>query len=381
MRKTLALATIFCGTIAAALMQTLLTMSLPEVSAEINAGRWYGWISGVYIASSTLFIPFAVKLLNIFGPRRIYSSAMLIWLAGTMWVASSGHTLEIILARVVQGAATAGLVPAGMEAASAVVGARFGRFVSAMAAVQSVSIALGAPLGGLLSEPLGWRKTLWAISGLMFLAFLIGVRTIPRTGSSDQEKITWREIWKTSAAKKTVANSTLFAGVYFGLVTFAPLLLQAKYAFDTFRISLFVLPILVGTAIGAMTVNKLGYSWRRLPLAWFVSAIGCGVVLLPSAIFVAVGGAITTIGVGAGLTILLLILKDDLHGSASAASGMIQATRNTGGAISAVLLTLPIQLGASNEHAAIFAFGTLTVVALGSLTSSALNAFCRPSHC
>ncbi|WP_232250869.1 MFS transporter [Corynebacterium amycolatum] len=355
-------------------------MSLPEVSSEINAGRWYGWISGVYIASSTLFIPFAVKLLGIFGPRRIYSAAMLIWLAGTIWVASSGGALEIILARVVQGAGTAGLVPAGMEAASVVVGAQFGRFVSAMAAVQSVSIALGAPLGGLLSGPLGWRKTLWAISGLMFLALLIGACAIPRATSSDEEQITWREIWNTSAAKMTVAHSTLFAAVYFGLATFVPLLLQAKYFFGTSRISLFVLPILLGSAIGAMTVNKLGYSWSRLPLAWVVSAIGCGIVLIPSALFVAVGGAIASIGVGAGLTILLLTLKDDLHGSASAASGMIQAARNTGGAVSAVLLTLPIQLGASNEHAAIFACSTLTVVAVGSLTSSALNAFCSPSH-
>lgn len=374
MRKRLALGTIFCGSIAAALMQTFLTLSLPEVSSEVNADHWYGWITGAYIASSTLCIPLAIKLLGRLGPRRTYSAAMLLWLAGTIWVASSEGPSEIILARVVQGAGTAGLVPAGMEAASVIVGAQFGRFVSAMAAVQSASIALGAPLGGMLSGPLGWRKSLWAISGLMLLALLVGICTIPRVGGSNEEKTAWRDVWMMPAVKKIAIHSMLFAGVYFGLVTFVPLMLQSKYWFSTSEISFFVLPILLGTALGASLVNKLGYSWNYLPIAWAASAVGCGSVLLPSALFAALGGAIATIGVGAGLTILLLVLKDDLQGSASAASGTIQATRNIGGAIFAVMLTMPIQLGVSNEHAAIFACFTLTVVAVGSfITSSAFR--------
>ena len=357
----------------AALMQTFLTVNLPNISSDINAELWYGWITGSYIASSTLFIPLAVGLLERLGPRRVYTGAMVIWLVGTTWVASASGSLEILMARVLQGAGTAGLVPAGMEAASAIVGNRFGRFVSAMAVAQSISIAVGAPVGGLLAGPVGWRGSLWVISGLMLLNLMIGARTIPRVGGPADAKMPWQEIWRASAAKRALVHSFLFAGVYFGLITFGPLLLKAEYHFDTFQISVVILPMLLGTAFGAMLAHRLGFTAGSLTTAWLAATIGCAIVLVPVPSLVALGGAITSIGVGIGFTTILMILKNDLGCSASAASGALQATRNIGGAIFAVLLTVPIQLGASSEDAAGYACVALAILAASIATISVIN--------
>ncbi len=375
--KRIALAAIIFGTMVSALMQTLLTMSLPKISHDINASAWYGWITGVYVASSTLFIPVAVKLIQKFDLRTIYSSAMIIWLLGTALVAGSDNGFEILFGRLVQGIGTAGLVPAGMEVASVIVGSQFGYFVGVMAAAQSIAIAIGAPLGGLVSGSLGWRGSLWVISGLMVIIFALAVSTLPKVSGDGVHGSKWREIWRLPEAKKVLIHSILLSGVYFALVTFVPLLLKEKYLFTTAQISVFILPLLLGTAIGALLVNKLKSFWGWIPIAWLASAIGCIFTMFPSALFVSAGGAIVSIGVGAGLTMLLLILKNELHASASAASGAIQATRNIGGAAFAIILTIPIQVGISNEVAALFSCLVLAVVSLCAWISFGGNIFVR----
>ena len=187
------------GTLAAAILGssivfldgTIVNIALPQIGAELPAtlvatleGQTY--VTSGYLATLAALLILAGALGDVYGRRRMF----LIGLAGfgaTSVLCGLSPTLEILaVARVLQGAAGALLVPGSLSIITALFeGPERGRAFGIWAAATSATTTLGPPIGGLIVEALSWRAAFLVNVPLVALAIWLAWRYMPE--SRDEE--------------------------------------------------------------------------------------------------------------------------------------------------------------------------------------------------
>ncbi|MCI0347200.1 MAG: MFS transporter [Chloroflexi bacterium] len=186
------------GTLAAAILGssivfldgTIVNIALPRIG-ELPAtlvGTLEGqtYVTSGYLATLAALLILAGALGDFYGRRRIF----MIGLAGfglTSVLCGLAPTLEVLaIARVLQGAAGALLVPGSLSIITALFeGPERGRAFGIWAAATSATTTLGPPIGGLLVEALSWRAAFLVNVPLVALAFWLTLRDMPE--SRDEE--------------------------------------------------------------------------------------------------------------------------------------------------------------------------------------------------
>ncbi len=371
LRRGLAVTAVLFASGLAALMQTFQTVNLPTIAVDLGSTRLYGWVPGLYLATSTLFIPAWASLSDRFGPRWVHFGGLLLGLVGLLGlvVATSGPLF--LAARALQGVGAAAVVPASLSALAYFYGAGFGRMIGALGAVQATATLAGGPLGGWLGADWGWRGSLGFVAAFSLLPVLVVPFALP-TWTRRSERTRRPQLLRHRSVVRAIAVTMTLAVVAFGLTTYLPLLLRAVHHLDLGHTSLLATPTLVGVAIGSIIGGRLT-RWERTDLlAWSAVLVGLAVALIPASIAAAAGSALAACGVGIGLPRQLVVVQEvaTLRFSAAAA-GVIQAARNTGGALGVVLLGLPLQLGSSTATGASLAYVFMAVTAVTAMVASA----------
>ena len=396
-RKALCAATVLLATAASSLMQTFLTVSLPTATAEIGAASWYGWVTGLYLAASTVFIPPWAILSDRIGPRLVHVSGMAIWAAGTITVSLAGSAPLLLGARAIQGIGAAAVVPAGFAAITAVYQKNYGRLIGLMGAVQATVTLAGGPLGGWLGTWFGWRHSLQLVAYLALVPIVLGLFSLPGGTAGDGAvaggAARFRRLLRSPVVRGAVIQTMLLAAIAFGVSTYLPLLLQSHFQLDLSRTALFATPTLLGVAIGSVVGGLLADSRDTTAIAWLVVLTRLILAWTPFVAAAAIGSALAASGVGIGLPSQLIAVErvgsggrisgkgnrsdsdddgsssDDgskgaSGGNASKAGGIIQGSRNIGGAIGVAVLGLPLQFGVTPEQGAQYAFWIMLAVAV-----------------
>src|SRR5437763_2306715 len=171
-------------TAAAALLQldgTLITVALPSVAHGLHVGTSStSVLLSVYFAAYALLLIPGGELVDWFGARRVALVGLALFGVGAIAGALAGSFVELLVARVVQGAG------AGLVSPAALVGAvscfppeRRGRALGIWGANAGMSNLLGPMLGGVLTVALGWRADWWALVPLTIAAGLAIARLMP----------------------------------------------------------------------------------------------------------------------------------------------------------------------------------------------------------
>lgn len=368
-RKRLCVLTVLLTTAASSLMQTFLTVSLPTVTAELDAIAWYGWVTGIYLATATLFIPPWAILSDRIGPRTVHVAGMTIWALGTWAVSLADSATWLLVARAVQGIGAAAVVPAGFAAITAVYHDRYGRLIGLMGAVQASVTLAGGPLGGWLGTWIGWRDSLHIVALIATTPILLGWFTLPTTTRQPATRGPAR-LLRSPPVRRAVAQTMLLAIIAFGLSTYLPLLLQSQFQLDLARTAVLATPTLIGVAIGSVIGGILAERRDTTRIAWLIVLAGLLLAWAPFVPAATIGSAIAAAGVGIGLpTQLIAVERIATTAHASKAGGTIQGARNIGGALGVALLGIPLQLGATSEAGARYAFAImLGLTCLASIT-------------
>ncbi|MFT3862367.1 MFS transporter [Micropruina sp.] len=346
------------ATAASSLMQTFLTVSLPTVTAELDAIAWYGWVTGIYLATATLSIPPWAILSDRIGPRTVHVAGMSIWALGTWTVALADSATWLLVARAVQGIGAAAVVPAGFAAITVVYHDRYGRLIGLMGAVQASVTLAGGPLGGWLGGWLGWRDSLHIVALIAGIPILLGWFTLPTTRQPAARRPA--RLLRSPPVRHAVAQTMLLAVIAFGLSTYLPLLLQSQFQLDLARTALLATPTLIGVAIGSVVGGIVAERRDTTHIAWLTVLSGLLFAWIPIATVAAAGSAIAAAGVGIGLpSQLIAVERIATTAHASKAGGTIQGARNIGGALGVALLGIPLQLGATSETGAQCAFAMM----------------------
>ena len=189
--KVLATIGVMLALLLAALDQTIVGTALPRIVAELNGLDRYSWLITGYLVASTVVVPIAGKLGDLFGRKPFLIAGMIGFVAASALCGVSQDMTQLIVFRVVQG------LFGGMLFASAftVLGdiyspAERARIQGLFGAVFGLSSIIGPVVGGFLTDNLGWRWVFYVNLPVGLLGVLVVAGFLPFV----RTKASWRDI-------------------------------------------------------------------------------------------------------------------------------------------------------------------------------------------
>src|SRR5256714_464844 len=146
------------GLLLAALDQTIVATALPRIVADLHGLNHLSWVVTAYLLTSTVTVPLYGKLSDLYGRKRLFMVAIVLFLVGSALCGASQSMTELIVFRALQGLGAGGLIPLTF----AVVGDLFsprerGRYQGLTGAVWALAAVAGPLLGGVLTDSVSWR--------------------------------------------------------------------------------------------------------------------------------------------------------------------------------------------------------------------------------
>lgn len=164
-----------------ALDQTIIATALGKIVEEFNAFDSLSWIVTAYLLTTTITVPIAGKLSDLFGRKIILLVGVAIFGVGSLLSATSGNVEQLIIWRAIQGIG-GGIITAN---AFTIIGDLFaarerGKWQGMFGAVFGLSSVIGPLLGGWLTDGHGlfgvttdWRWTFYINVPVAIIAFLL----------------------------------------------------------------------------------------------------------------------------------------------------------------------------------------------------------------
>ncbi|MGW5020345.1 DHA2 family efflux MFS transporter permease subunit [Streptomyces cacaoi] len=146
------------GMLLAALDQTIVATALPTIVSDLGGMDHLSWVVTAYLLAVTAATPLWGKLGDQYGRKRLFQSAILIFLVGSALCGVAQNMPQLIGFRAVQGLGGGGLITLSMAIVGDLVPPRErGRFQGLFGAVFGTTSVLGPLLGGFFTEQLNWR--------------------------------------------------------------------------------------------------------------------------------------------------------------------------------------------------------------------------------
>lgn len=199
-----------------ALDQTIIATALGKIVEEFNAFSALSWIVTAYLITTTMTVPIAGKLSDLFGRRNILLVGVAIFVGASLMSGMSANITDLVIWRAVQGIG-GGIITAN---AFTIVGDLFaarerGRWQGLIGAVFGLASVVGPLLGGWLTDGhaiLGattdWRWTFFINVPIGIIAFIVIAIYCPALRHAKKAKIDYA-----GAALLSVALATLILAV------------------------------------------------------------------------------------------------------------------------------------------------------------------------
>lgn len=172
---------IIFGDVIAFFDSTFMSSSHPVITSYFNASNSASWLSTVFFLTSTIFQPLAGRISDVVGRRPVYLFSILIFFSTTLWCALAQSIGSFILARAVCGLGAGGIITMSFVIVSDVVRIEYrGLYQSYLNLFYGIGHSLGAALGGVLCDRLGWRWAFGIQLPLIFICLLVACVTTPR---------------------------------------------------------------------------------------------------------------------------------------------------------------------------------------------------------
>ncbi|HEY5152616.1 MAG TPA: MDR family MFS transporter [Candidatus Saccharimonadales bacterium] len=157
----------------AALDQTIVATALPRIATDLHGLNKLSWVATAYLLTSAISTPIYGKISDLFGRKKIFQSAILIFLLGSVLCGVSQSMNELVAARALQGIGAGGLMSLVLAIVGDIIPPRQrGKYMGYFGGVFAVSSVVGPLLGGFLTDSLSWRWIFFVNIPLGIIAFL-----------------------------------------------------------------------------------------------------------------------------------------------------------------------------------------------------------------
>lgn len=292
---------IMLGMLLAAIDQTIVATALPTIVGDLGGLTHISWVVTAYLLAETVSTPLFGKLGDLFGRKRLFQAAIVIFILGSILSGLATNMGQLIAFRAVQGIGAGGLIVLAMALIADVVSPRErGRYQGYFGAVFGVSSVAGPLIGGFLTDHLSWRWVFYVNVPLGILALFVTSAVLPAAVQRRKVRIDWVGTTLLSAAIICLVLFTTWGGseyawgspVIVGLGVASIVLGVAFVAVERrvdepaiplrlFRIRTFVIAAGVSFVIGVGLFGSITYLPTFLQVANGASASNSGLLLVP----------------------------------------------------------------------------------------------------
>jgi len=146
------------GMLLAALDQTIVATALPTIVGELGGLEHLSWVVTAYLLTFTASSPLYGKISDLYGRRRVFQFAIVVFLLGSTLAGFSRSMAQLIAFRAVQGFGAGGLMVMALTIIGDILSPRQrGRYQGYMGSVFAFASVAGPLLGGLFVDHLTWR--------------------------------------------------------------------------------------------------------------------------------------------------------------------------------------------------------------------------------
>ncbi|MBO0681545.1 MAG: MFS transporter [Candidatus Dormibacteraeota bacterium] len=194
-----------------ALDQTVVGTAMPRIIADLNGLNVYAWVTTAYLVASTVVVPVAGKLGDMFGRKPFMLVGMVGFMAGSWLCGFAQNMPELITFRALQGM-FGGMLFANTFTVLADVFTdpqQRVRMQGIFGAVFGLSSVIGPTFGGYITDNWGWRWVFYVNVPVGILAVLVSLAALPYVRS----RASWREIDFLGAGALTAGVIPLLIGL------------------------------------------------------------------------------------------------------------------------------------------------------------------------
>jgi EmrB/QacA subfamily drug resistance transporter len=136
----------------------IVSTALPRIVGDLGGVAHLSWVVTAYILAATVTTPFYGKLGDMYGRKKLFVTAIIIFLIGSALSGLSQSMTELIAFRALQGLGAGGLMVSAMAVLGDIVAPRErGRYMSYMMVVMMLATIGGPLLGGFITTSFSWR--------------------------------------------------------------------------------------------------------------------------------------------------------------------------------------------------------------------------------
>ncbi|MFZ0379047.1 MAG: MFS transporter [Solirubrobacteraceae bacterium] len=193
--RWLPLPVVLAGTFMVVLDYFIVNVALPSIQSQLKASdSALEWVVAGFACTSAIFVITAGRLGDRFGRRRMFSLGLVLFTLASAACGAAGTPLELVVARLVQGAAAALVMPNVLS----IIGVLYAgpdrlRALSVYGTVMGLAAVSGQLIGGALIavDPagLGWRSCFLINVPVGIAALLVAPRVIPESRQSDSSRL------------------------------------------------------------------------------------------------------------------------------------------------------------------------------------------------
>ncbi|MEK3848413.1 MFS transporter [Paenibacillus peoriae] len=302
------LSVLLLGAFISILNQTLLNVAIPHLMNDFNvSATTVQWLSTGYMLTNGILIPITAFLIESFGTRALFISAMGLFTAGSVVCTASTGFAPMLVGRVIQASGAGIIMPVVMNVFLTVFPPeKRGAAMGTMGIAMMFAPAIGPTLSGWIVEHYSWRLLFLLVIPLAIIDILFAIRWLKNVSKLTKPNFDLLgTIFSTlgfgfllygfsSAGDKGWSSNTVILTLAAGIVFIVMFIvrelnmIQPMLEFRVFKYDIFTVSTLVGA-----TVNMTMFGGMLLLPIYLQNIRGftplqSGLLLLPGALLMGV---------------------------------------------------------------------------------------------
>jgi EmrB/QacA subfamily drug resistance transporter len=304
-------AVVVLGTIMSILDTTIVNVAIETLGRDLHASLTsIQWVSTGYLLALATVIPLTGWTMERFGPKRMWMTSVVLFLAGSTLCGLAWSTESLIVFRVLQGFGGGMIMPIGQAILAQAAGPqRMGRIMSVIGVPTLLGPILGPVIGGLIVDNLSWRWIFFVNLPVGAVALAMAWRILPR--------------FQDRGARPRLD--------FLGLALLSPGLAALVYGLSQVgaKGSFGATNVLVGVAVGAVLLVAFGWHAGHVKARALID-----LRLFADRAFAAASGTTFVFGISLfGAMLILPLYYQVVRGESALAAGLLLAPQGIGAAM------------------------------------------------